>query len=590
MRFGVRARLFLTYLALVVVVLGASGFFLAGRLVGNMRQQIAEELLAHARQVRWLLEETRTSSSTEELQRFLVPLGKAASARITVIAADGTVLGDSDLTASEVSRLENHGKRPEVLEAQQTGHGSAIRYSTTIGADMMYTAVACQNRSVCGTVRTARSLQAIDNELGRMLRDLGLTLAGGVALALLLGFLAASLVASPLRHLVKEAHTLLAGVESQGPATTVYDLKGIAVSIRRLTAEMQATVQELGRQRDLFRAVLESMQEGVLVLDGEMRVTHVNPAAAGMLGNGRDMVEKPLLDVVRVPELHELGRRALAGEEGEREFEQVGQGRRLQAHAAPLKKSPGALVVLRDVTELRRLETVRKDFVANVAHELRTPLSVIRAAVETLLSGALERPERAREFAESALRSTERLSRLVEDLLDLSRLESGKFHPELGPVKVAATGGRVIEELRPAAEKKNIALAVAVPEDVSVLSWSEGLEQVLFNLLDNAVKYGEPGGKVELRAEYRQERVRIEVRDSGPGIEPQHMKRLFERFYRVDKGRSRELGGTGLGLAIVKHLTESMGGRVGVEPNSPHGSIFWVELRRPEARHDAQVE
>nr|WP_276603245.1 ATP-binding protein [Nannocystis pusilla] len=233
---------------------------------------------------------------------------------------------------------------------------------------------------------------------------------------------------------------------------------------------------------------------------------------------------------------------------------------------------------MHDVTEIRRLERVRRDFVANVSHELRTPVSIIRANAETLLDGAIEKPEVARRFLDAQLRSADRLAALVADLLEISRIEAGTYEISPDEIELEPIVAHTIDEVERLAQEKHIEITSDVPEDMTVWADEQALEQVLLNLIDNAVKYTPTGGKIVVRAKKRDDMVRIEVEDNGPGIEARHRARVFERFYRVDKGRSREVGGTGLGLAIVKHLAEAMEGQVGVEPAEPQGSLFWLTL------------
>jgi two-component system phosphate regulon sensor histidine kinase PhoR len=289
-------------------------------------------------------------------------------------------------------------------------------------------------------------------------------------------------------------------------------------------------------------------------------------------------VGRPLFEVVDARELDEL---AKSGLEGAASAELTVEGktpRRVLARAMPLRSTGGTVIAMHDVTEMRRLETIRKDFVANVSHELRTPVSIIRANAETLLDGALEDPERARSFVEALHRNSERLSRIISDLLDLSRVEAGRYQFEMINVPLDHAVERAAEAVEPKADHRNVAIEVSVPEGVSAWADAKALDQILLNLLDNSIKYTPEGGHVSVRVEERAGLVRVEVQDDGPGIKPEHRARIFERFYRIDPGRSRDMGGTGLGLAIVKHFVESMGGRVGVEPAFPRGSIFWITL------------
>ncbi len=346
-----------------------------------------------------------------------------------------------------------------------------------------------------------------------------------------------------------------------------------------MAAELESTVATLAAERSRFEAVLESMDEGVVAVDEAQQLTMINRAALGLLSLSIEQGGSTLAERIPIPTLHELVQRALAGHPERREFEtRTTPPRQVLAYASPLRNQQGAVVVMHDVTEIRRLERIRRDFVANVSHELRTPVSIIRANAETLLDGAIEKPDIARRFLDAQLRNADRLAALLADLLEISRIEAGTYETAPDVLPIAPVVEHTIDNVEQLAKEKNIAISSEVPEDMSAWADEQALEQVLLNLVDNAVKYTPAGGKIVVRAVPRGDHVRIEVEDNGPGIEPRHRARVFERFYRVDKGRSREVGGTGLGLAIVKHLAEAMEGQVGVEPAAPHGSIFWIHL------------
>jgi two-component system phosphate regulon sensor histidine kinase PhoR len=326
------------------------------------------------------------------------------------------------------------------------------------------------------------------------------------------------------------------------------------------------------------------MQEGVLVLDKNGRVVMMNPSLRSMLLLGTDAKGRLLIEVVRHADLHELVDRARAGRTvalGEIDLPGI-KPRRLLVHATGFADEAGGLLaVFVDVTDLRRLESLRRDFVANVSHELRTPVTAVRSAAETLLASALADPDPAvpARFVGIIVRNAERLQSLIEDLLELSRLESKEFRLKKERVELTVVASIVIGLFRDRAEKKGIRLKVDLPSDLLALSTDQrALEQVVSNLVDNAVKYCPAGSSVTISAEKKEDTVTVVVRDTGPGIDPKHVPRLFERFYRVDAGRSREIGGTGLGLSIVKHLVEAMGGQVTVESAVGQGSSFSVTL------------
>jgi two-component system phosphate regulon sensor histidine kinase PhoR len=364
--------------------------------------------------------------------------------------------------------------------------------------------------------------------------------------------------------------------------------------VMELQLEQERSIERVDRagaeMREHSAAVLVAMPDAVIVLRRDGSVDDLNPAAARLLGRpaGRARGQR-LPDLLRSSELSAMvealreGEPSSAGDALGSEIEVPGPPRRILRVRASRLPSGGVVVVLLDVTELRRLETVRRDFVANVSHELRTPVSVILGNVEALRDGALAEPETARRFVDALHRNAQRLSLLVSDLLDLSRIEAGHAGRAPEELELAALLRSTVEPFVLRAESRRQVLRLSVPEDLHARADRAALEQVLANLLDNALKYTPEGGCVELlagpvEAAGAAPRVRIEVSDDGPGIPDIHKSRIFERFFRIDPGRSRALGGTGLGLAIVRHLTEAMGGNVRVEPNSPRGSRFVVEL------------
>lgn len=354
----------------------------------------------------------------------------------------------------------------------------------------------------------------------------------------------------------------------------------------------------LERERDRLQSILGAMSEGVVLLDQNRRIRLANPSARALLSlatasdadatplapSHRISTELPptLLDINRLPGLQELSDRGLSGERAAVELT-LQNGRQVLVRTAPLTEadSESAVLVFNEVTDLRRLEAVRRDLVANVSHELRTPLTAIRGYAETLQAGGLE-SERASEFIGIIHRHAERLSRLLDDLLELSRLEAGRRPLKREALPLRPLVQRSLDLVRPKASHRRVDLSIDVPEGPNLIGDSEALEQVLVNLLDNAVKYTQQTGRVMLRARTEgvgsAARWRIAVSDDGIGIESVHLPRVFERFYRVDPGRSRDMGGTGLGLAIVKHLTQAMSGRVGVESEPGKGSTFWIEM------------
>ena len=404
---------------------------------------------------------------------------------------------------------------------------------------------------------------------------LGVVRAGvaAVALGAVLGWAASTYLARLVRELLRRLRSQVAPLR-----TGIQDVDALAGSIQQMESQLEASVRTIAAERDQFGAVLESMTEAVLALDEAERVILFNRAATELFG----VTDRgaPLPPSVRVPVLNGLLEGAKLGRAGSEEVSLDGDERVLRFQVSPQQDRRGAVVVIHDVSQMRKLERMRRDFVANVSHELRTPVSVIQANAETLLGGALaDDPARAHRFAEAILRNSERLARLISDLLDIARIESDRQTVTTGAVQVLAVARRARDVLvRPAWEAET-SLELAIPPDLGVDADPRALEQVLRNLMENSIKYSPARSHVlVVGAQTPSGRVRIEVQDDGLGILPQHRERIFERFYRVDPGRSRDMGGTGLGLSIVKHLIQAMGGAVGYTPNEPKGSIFWIEL------------
>lgn len=395
----------------------------------------------------------------------------------------------------------------------------------------------------------------------------GGTMAIGTTLATI------ALIRSALRRL----DTAAAGTRRM-PIALGGDISELGAFIQEMADDADRTVRTLVRERVLLGSVLDGLSHGVIAVDGERRITLINQAARDLFDVPGVPIGEAFAEQIRLPALIERVEGAKTAESCEVVTE---RGARLAVGITPLRDEDGGLlVVLEDITTMRRLETIRRDFVANVSHELRTPVSVIRANAETLLAGAKDEPAIANRLIDGLHRNAERLAHIVNDLLELSRLEAGEYRIVRAPVDVGAMAQQVAALIEPNTAKRQVSIELKVPVGLRAVADSGALEQVLVNLIENAVKYTSVGGHVRVSGVEVGERVRIEVADDGPGIAAEHRERIFERFYRVDPGRSREVGGTGLGLSIVKHLVETMGGAVGVASNEPQGSVFWIELPR----------
>jgi two-component system phosphate regulon sensor histidine kinase PhoR len=404
---------------------------------------------------------------------------------------------------------------------------------------------------------------------------------GAFVLVILTAWIVHTWLRGPLRELtssiqdvVRDTSRRVPQLESAGASE-----RQLADWVNFLADDAERSHRGLIRERELLSTVADGMTQGVIAVDDDHRIELLNDAARKMLGVSSSPVGEPLIEFVRVPEVFAL----IDDDQAAATEIELHGGVKTLIRVAHKYGGAGRVLLLEDVTTVRKLETVRRDFVANVSHELRTPVSVIRANAETLLAGAKDDPVMAPKLIDGLHRNAERLARILADLLDLSRLDAGQYRLELSPVPVRALAEQSMTAVEPQAAKRNVKVSIAVPDDLVVKADAKALDQILVNLIDNGVKYTKGDGNVWIEAKPDADAIRIEVRDDGPGIAAKHRERVFERFYRADPSRSREAGGTGLGLSIVKHLVESMDGEVGVEPNTPTGSIFWLRLPRAEA-------
>lgn len=523
--------------------------------------------------------------SFESLQPWARALTRSGLSRVTVIAPDGTVLADSNVQRDELSNVENHGDRPEVLAAHNDGEGIAQRRSGTIDVNLLYVARRVKMGEGYGVVRVAYPLSAVNEAVGRVNKVLWGAVAFAFVLASLLSILLSRWVAHPLRNLAEVAREIAEGDLSLRAESESGDEVGeLANSFNEMVARLESLIGVIRSEREQAQRILSTVDEGIILLDERDFAVAGNRVFVDLFKTPEDIQGRSPLELVRSDAI-QRGLSALR--EGKERYEEefvleapLGE-RRYELVAAPVMEEgqrTGAVLVFRDVTRTRRLEEVRKEFVANVSHELRTPLTSIRGYAETL-SARLEDDEKLSRFAESIVRSAERLSALVNDLLELSRLERPEFTPKKQQRDLAREVVVAMRDFEGRAADRKIELVFEPGNFDHGCSFDPRLiDQVLTNLLDNAFKYTPDGGEIRVSSEPGESAIRVCVEDTGPGIPEKDLPRLFERFYRVDKARSREEGGTGLGLAIVKHIVERHGGKAGVENRAGGGARFWFEL------------
>jgi two-component system phosphate regulon sensor histidine kinase PhoR len=542
-----------------------------------------------------------------EIRAFVRRAAGPTAARVTLIAGDGRVLADSDVAPADLPGLENHASRPEVRAALEGRIGRDVRRSATLGASLLYVALPLRGDGrPAGALRLAVPLAVVTSSYDPVHRALLAGALVALAVAFGIGVFVAGRVTRPVVVMQDVARRMSEGqFDLRAPVRSPDEIGTLGRALNAMALRLSGKIEDLESEQAKVAAILDGMVEGVIAVDGRDHVVLLNERARGMFeipaGRGD---RQPFLEVIRNLDLHAVLRQAREAGEGEvtrRELRLGGPVERVvQVNAVPLALAhegsrggtsgagggaagageTGVVMVVHDVTELRRLELVRTEFVANVSHELRTPLTAIQGYLETLLGGALEEPEHARKFLEVVFRHTERLGRLLDDLTDLSNIELGKIALRMEPVPVGEVVESVLAIISPRAAAGRVGLEAELPPDVPpALADRDRLAQILINLVDNAVKYTPAGGRVTVavRSPGGGE-IEVAVSDTGIGIPASDLPRITERFYRVDRARSRELGGTGLGLAIVKHLVIAHGGRLAIDSEAGRGTTVRFTL------------
>lgn len=581
-------RVYICFLLSIVVALAAMAWYADRTLREFHEQQTEADLLIQARVLASELESHLPALQPAVTDKLCKDVGRLANSRLTVVLPDGKVIGDSD---EDPARMEDHRDRPEIIQALSGQTGKSVRFSDTIRRMFMYLAVPLRHDGkVVAVVRGAVPLSTIDAALSRIYRHIACGGAAMAAIGAIMAFYLSRRISRPLEALGSAAARLAAGdLDVRVSLAEGGEIKAFALALNQMAVQLKDRVESLARRTNEQKAVLTSMVEGVLAIDTRERVLDLNESAALLLGlvpgqaRGRSIQE-----AVRNLDLQNFIRATLSAS-GPQEAEIVLHGdteKYLQLHGTVLNDAAGErlgiLIVLNDITRLKRLETIRRDFVANVSHELKTPVTTLKGCVETLSDSAHLDKHDADRFLAMMRRHVERLDAIIEDLLTLSRIEhdaeQGRIVAEPGAVCTVLR--EALQAFAKAAEAKNISVDVRCSDDLVVPINAQLLEHAVGNLIDNAIKYSDPGTRVDVSAVIAGEFVEIAVADQGPGIEKRHLDRIFERFYRVDSARSRGLGGTGLGLSIVRHAVLAHRGTVSVESTPGRGSVFRIRIPR----------
>ncbi|MCD6393835.1 MAG: PAS domain-containing protein [Planctomycetes bacterium] len=582
-------QLYPSFLLIILVSLVSVAWYSSQSLPELYIDQTAASLEEAAHLIDSLVHEAYEAGDFSRVDALCKELGHSGSNRITVILPSGRVVGDSE---EDPAAMDNHADRPEIIEALAgTGEpGVETRFSKTLAQKMMYVAIPMRRADeTVGILRTSVAVASIDKALLAIYVRIAVAGFLVAVAAAVLSLLVARKISRPLEEMRRGAELFAKGdFTHQLSESNSLEIGALAGAMNKMAGELDERIRTITRGRNEQQAVLSSMVESVIAVDADCRCISINQAGARLIGAAAEDVQgKNLNEIVSNTDLQQFVQRALQSDEpieGQIVLDEVPEQRYLHAHGAALRdgmqKRIGAVVVMNDITRLRRLERVRRDFVANVSHELKTPITSIKGFVETLIDGAMDEPEDAKRFLEIIARQAGRLNAIINDLLALSKLEQ-----QTETMEIALSREKIRSSIDAAAglceiksTEKGIRIIVDCDEDLTAYINDHLLEHALVNLIDNAIKYSDSGSEVHIRAQQVVSEIQISVQDHGCGIEHKYLPRLFERFYRVDKARSRKLGGTGLGLAIVKHIAQVHRGRVSAQSSPGEGSTFTIHI------------
>ena len=580
-------QLYPSYLLIILISLTGVSWYASNAMRSFFFAQTAEVLETRANLLENRIIEHLVPLNAKSIDLTCKELGMVSATRITVVLPSGKVIGDSE---EDPRSMDNHANRKEVRAAIGGNIGNSTRFSRTLQQKMMYVAVPLvKDNKILGVLRISIPVTSIDNTLKSIQRKIVL---GGLLIALfaaIISLLVARRISRPLEEMKKSADRFAEGdLAHRLLVPDTKEMEALGEAMNQMAAQLDSKIKTAIRQKNELETVLSSMLEGVIAVDMDERIISINQVAARMFNDEPEKFQgQSIQEAIRVSRLQRFIKKALLSIESIIEDDIVlnhDEERVLNIHSSPLqdagKKRIGILVVINDVTKLRRLENVRRDFVANVSHEIKTPLTAIKGFVETLHDGTVEKPEDIERFFGIIIKHINRLDAIVEDLLTLSRIEqedTGKeIRFETGSIKdVIETA---IQVCQAKADKKNIHIESVCDKEITAKIDPALLDQAMVNILDNAIKYSEKESAVYVECFSMGKEIIISIKDHGIGIAKKHLPRLFERFYRVDKARSRELGGTGLGLAIAKHIVQTHGGRINVESTPGQGSTFQIHL------------
>lgn len=579
-------QIYPSFLALILVSLFIASWYISTSVRGFLLEQTAMNLEAQCLLLKNQITSYLVKSDIAKIDRHCKQAGEKVSTRITVILPDGKVVGDSE---KDPSSMDNHRDRSEIKSAFSGKTGESIRFSRTLQLKMMYVTVPVfSDNTLIGVLRSSIHIDEIDSEIARIQSKIAWVGFFIALLASIVCYYIAKRITSPIEELKQGADQFASGnLTHRFSIFSTSELSALADAMNKMGEEIENRIEDIETQRNEYESVLSSMTEGVIALDREEHIISINKAATEMLGVNSNAVKGlSIQEAVRSRGLQSFISELYADEKSiQRDIAVHIDGERIvSAGSSPLFDSGwnriGFLLVFSDVTRLRQLENIRRDFAANVSHEIKTPLTAIKGFVETLQQGSVDKPEDAQRFLGIIEKHVNRLNYVINDLMSLSKIEKMNEKDELSfdEVHVKTIVETALSVCREKAEAMGVRVEYDCNEEITAVADQHLLEQAFVNLLDNAIKYSEKGAHVNIGVQELQDKIIVSFKDSGVGISEEHLPRLFERFYRVDKARSRNMGGTGLGLAIVKHIILSHGGHVTVDSVPGKGSTFEVHL------------
>jgi len=583
---GMQWRVTAWFMLIIIIGMGALGAYLTVSVqntqLANLKSDLRSEAVLIAAEALPYLQGTQDPAGLEAL---IEQLGGQTATRFTIIRKDGTVVADSD---EDPAVMGSHANRPEVVEAIAGGTGEATRLSATVGEELVYIAVPiASGGTTLGVARVALPATRVDRYVGRAVTTIIIALAVIAVVVIVAAWLITRVMTRPVRELTVAARRLAAGDFEVPLAVSAPDESGqLARAFSEMAVQLRSTVAELTDDRARLTAILNNMADGIITTDEEGSITLANRAAGDLLGFRPDAgLPRPVIEAARDYELTEVLQRSLASRRPEEvQFESSATGRFVRAIAIGTEGASGALILLQDLTEVRALQTMRREIVGNISHDFRTPLAGIKAMVDTLQDGAIDNHDAAVDFLTRIEDEVNRLTQMVAELTELSRIETGRTDLEWSEVDLNTMVRESASQMAPQAERQQLTLTTDLADDLPVITAdAERLRQVIINLLHNAVKFNKPGGSVTITTRAEDEAVTLAVADTGMGIPRRDLPRIFERFYMGDRSRTGQ--GSGMGLAIAKHIVEAHDGAIAVTSREGEGSTFTIRLPRPGAGH-----